>query len=862
MMWAKLSRRIFFFPPTRGDPVRTFIMTLLALAVAVLCIPTIAAAHPGDANRDGTVGLIDLGVIAANWNQSGRSWAQGDFSGDGSVTLTDLGALAANWGWTCPTLSVGNVSQQEANSGTTAFNFSVTLSAASDVPISVNYATADGTATAADNDYTPTSGTLTIPIGQTSGTITVYVNGDTKVETNETFQVNLSNAGPAGEAAISAATGTGTILNDDLLTLSIGNVSQQEANSGTTAFNFPVTLSAACDTAVTVDYATADGTATAADNDYTPTSGTLTIPIGQTSGTITVYVNGDTKVEMNETFQVNLSNAAPTSEVAIGVATGTGTILNDDLPTLRIMDFSANEGHSGQTPFNFSVILSAPTSQDVTVHYWTADQTATVANNDYTAANGTLTIPSGQSGGTITVYVNGDTAIEPNEQFYVTLDTITGATFADNQAMGTIANDDPPSGFPAFPGAEGYGCLATGGRCGTVYKVTNLNNSGAGSFRTAVKHDNGTVIFDTGGTVELSTRLNVYNSNVTIAGQTAPGGGFCVRNGVMYVRNFQNWIIRHMRFRLGRHAGTHDGSEPEFDSMTVTNAVNLIVDHCSFSWGCDENLDVKDLSNNVTIQWCILTEPLNWYGHGYDLILEPNGIANTYMTLHHNLFANQLGRNPRGCNEYGAILWENINNVAYNWGITGDKGAWAAIYAPNEQGDLNWVNNYSIAGPNTTSGASTMLSSGTTGSRIYIGSGNRDTDHDGVAATWSNVAGTKTQMSSPFSVPATYQVTTDSADTAYTNVLAGAGATKPARDSVDTRAVNSVTNRNGSIVNDEDDVGGWPTLDVGTAPTDTDGDGMPDAWESANGTNPNVADNNGDLDADGYTNLEEYINSL
>jgi len=732
---------------------RTFTLIPLALTVAVLCMQTTAIAHPGDANLDGKVGLIDLGAVSANWNQAGRSWAQGDFTGDGAVTLTDLGVLAANWGWTCPVLSIGNVSQQEGASGTTAFNFSVTLSAASDV-------------------------------------------------------------------------------------------------------------------AVTVDYATADGTATSADNDYTPTSGTLTIPIGQTGGTITVYVNGDTKVEMNETFSVHLSNAAPASEVAIDVATGSGTILNDDLPTLRILDLSANEGHSGQTPFNFTVSLSAPTSQDVTVHYWTVDLTATVANNDYTAANGTLTIPAGQPGGTITVYVTGDLVVEANEQFFVNLNTLTGATFADNQALGTILNDDPASGFPAFPGAEGFGYQATGGRGGSVYKVTNLTNSGAGSFRTAVTGGNNrTIVFNTGGTVTLTTRLNVYTSNVTIAGQTSPGGGFCVRNGVFYVRNFSNLILRHMRFRLGRHAGTHDGSEPEFDSMTITNGVNVIVDHCSFSWGCDENLDVKDLSNNVTIQWCILTEPLNFYGHGYELILEPNGIANTYMTLHHNLFANQLGRNPRGSNEYGAILWENVNNVAYNWGGTnGDWGAWACCDS-SEHSDLNWVNNYSIAGPNSGNTPNTMLSAGTTNSRIYIGSGNyidsdRDTSHDGVAATWSNVAGTKTQMGSPFSIPTAYQVSTDSADTAYTNVLNGAGATKPARDSVDTRAVESVINRNGSIINDEDDVGGWPTLDAGTAPTDTDGDGMPNSWESANGTNPNVADNNGDLDGDGYTNLEEYINSL
>jgi hypothetical protein len=499
-------------------------------------------------------------------------------------------------------------------------------------------------------------------------------------------------------------------------------------------------------------------------------------------------------------------------------------------------------------------------------------------DNTYVDVSGNVTISSGS---TLNVSLLGGFTPSNNQEFTIIQSTGGGAisgTFSnvtsgwsnalrDSNTRLVAIYSPAPEPTKAFPGAYGFGCQASGGRGGSVYKVTNLNNSGSGSFRDCVKNDNGTVIFDTGGTVTLATRLNVYNSNVTVAGQTAPGGGFCVRNGVMYIRNFENWIIRHMRFRLGRHSGTSEGSENQFDSMTITNGVNVIVDHCSFSWGCDENVDIKDLSNNLTIQWCILTEPLNFQGHGYELILEPNGIANTYMTLHHNLFANQLGRNPRGSNEYGAILWENINNVAYNWGGTeGDWGAWACCDS-SEHSDLNWVGNYSIAGPNSGNTPSTMLSAGTTNSRIYIGSTNyidsdRDTSHDGVAATWSNVAGSKTQMGSPFSIPTAYQVATDTADTAYTNVLAGAGATKPSRDSVDTRAVNSVTNRNGSIINDEDDVGGWPTLAAGTPPTDTDGDGMPDAWETAYGTNPNVADNNGDLDGDGYTNLEEYINSL
>jgi hypothetical protein len=225
-----------------------------------------------------------------------------------------------------PTLSIGNVSANEGNSGTTPFTFAVTLSAPSASTVTVSFATADGTAIAG-SDYTATSGTLTFNPGVTTQNVTVNVTGDVSVEPNETFFVNLS---APTNATIATGQGTGTIVNDDapaLPTLSINSVSAGEGNSGSTPFTFTVTLSAPSAATVTVAYATANGTATSPD-DYAAASGTLTFAPGATSQTISVSVAGDTTIEPNETFFVNLS--APTN-ATISAGQGLGTIVNDDV---------------------------------------------------------------------------------------------------------------------------------------------------------------------------------------------------------------------------------------------------------------------------------------------------------------------------------------------------------------------------------------------------------------------------------------------------------------------------------------------------------------------------------------------------
>jgi len=296
----------------------------------------------GDVNTGDNTFSFDLTIPSA---QAGGNYSipvtVKDAQHRKTTTTIALGVTAP------PSLSIGNATQNEGDSGTTAFNFTVALSATPTSDVMVQYATADGSATVADNDYTATSGTLTFAANTTTLTQTIPVNvvGDTKNETDETFTVVLSN--PVN-ATIAAGTGTGTIKNDDAPpTLSINNVSQNEGDSGTTEFTFTVTLSASPDADVTLHYATADGTATAG-GDYTAIADTImTFPAGTATltQTITVSVNGDTTYEPDETFNVNLSNA---TNATIANASGTGTIKNDDALPVSIM---AIQGHGTSSTY-------------------------------------------------------------------------------------------------------------------------------------------------------------------------------------------------------------------------------------------------------------------------------------------------------------------------------------------------------------------------------------------------------------------------------------------------------------------------------------------------------------------------------
>ncbi|MCC7265231.1 MAG: hypothetical protein IT369_22215, partial [Candidatus Latescibacteria bacterium] len=346
-----------------------------------------------------------------------------------------------------PSLTINDVSVAEGNSGTKSLTFTATLSTASGRSVTVLYATANGTATSG-SDYTAASGTLTFNAGVTAQTVAITITGDATNEADETFTVNLSS--PSG-ATISDGQGIGTLTNDDAVpTISVNDVTVTEGNSGTTAMNFTVSLSAVSGQTVTVAYATANGaapgssSAALAGSDFTAASGILTIAAGQASATIAVSVTGDLTFEPTETMTINLSNATNGS---IADPQGAGTITNDDVtPTIAVNDVSVNEGNSGTTAMNFTVSLSNPSSSVITVAYATANGTAT-SGSDYTAANNTLTFVAGETSKTVAVSITGDVLNEANETINLNLSSAANATIADAQGVGTLTNDDALPGL-------------------------------------------------------------------------------------------------------------------------------------------------------------------------------------------------------------------------------------------------------------------------------------------------------------------------------------------------------------------------------------------------------------------------------
>jgi large repetitive protein len=345
----------------------------------------------------------------------------------GVATITDDDPL--------PTISINDASVTEGNAGTTTATFTASLSSASGKTVTVDWATAPGTATAG-TDYVAASGSRTIAAGATGTTIAVTVNGDVLDEVNETFGLTLSNP---GNATIADGSGLGTITDDDPLSvLSINDVSVTEGNAGTTTATFTVSLSAASAKTVTVDWATADGSATQP-GDYAAGSGTVTFVPGDATETIAVTVNGDLTAELDESFRVVLS--AP-SNADLGDAEALGTIVDDELlPVIDIDEPTLAEGQSGPSPVTFSVTLSHPAAWTVTVDWDTVAGTAT-EGIDYAGASGTVTFAPTDTSETVQVTVNGDGTFEPDETFALDLSNASGAPIGDPQGIATIANDD------------------------------------------------------------------------------------------------------------------------------------------------------------------------------------------------------------------------------------------------------------------------------------------------------------------------------------------------------------------------------------------------------------------------------------
>lgn len=390
----------------------------------------------------------------------------------------------------------------------------------------------------------------------------------------------------------------------------------------------------------------------------------------------------------------------------------------------------------------------------------------------------------------------------------------------------------------AFPGAEGFGAYATGGRGGTVVHVTNLNASGPGSLADAVSQPNRTVVFDVGGVIDITGQNLTIASNLTIAGQTAPGEGITIYGGRVIMSNSSNVIMRYIRMR-----GSISMPEDKC-TLTMDYCDNVILDHCSISWGRWDNVHIKD-ANNITYQNCIISEGIEPQRFG----AITDGTRN--WTISHCLWTNNKSRNPKM-----KCYLQYYNNVVYNYGI-GIVGGHSA--ADNYQ---DVMNNYFITGPS--SGSSNKYFDQWTETDHLYSTGNytddnRDGKLNGRLITDYNGA---TPMQQP-NLKCQAPMNLEPAEDAFYAVMEHAGASR-VRDSHDLRIIEQLASlgTKGAFIANEQDVGGIGTLAGADAPADSDGDGMPDEWEKANGTDPDKADANGDTDGNGYTNIEDYVNSL
>ncbi len=423
-----------------------------------------------------------------------------------------------------------------------------------------------------------------------------------------------------------------------------------------------------------------------------------------------------------------------------------------------------------------------------------------------------------------------------------------------------------------FPGAEGNGQYTIGGRGGVVYEVTNLNDSGPGSLREAVDARGArTVVFRVSGTIRLQSDLKIKYSNITIAGQTAPGDGICLADNTLFV-NGDQVIIRYLRFRLGDESGQED------DATWGRYCKNVIIDHCSASWSVDEAFSYYGI-DSLTVQWCLISESLylshhSKGAHGYGGIW-----GGTNATFHHNLLAHHSSRNPRfsGGETPPCVNVDFRNNVIYNWGFNSAYGG--------EAGQINMVANYYKAGPATKSSVRNRIVQPGSGGKWYIGDNfvegypeiTENNWNGGVQGSYGFEEASRVYEPLPY-IP----ITEHTAEEAYEAVLEHAGANLPVRDAVDERILNEVrigaatydgtgyeriqgfsdTSVVRGIIDSQSQVGGWPLLESTEPPVDSDHDGMPDEWELTNGLNPDDDTDRNVVDASGYTMLENYLNSL
>jgi hypothetical protein len=428
----------------------------------------------------------------------------------------------------------------------------------------------------------------------------------------------------------------------------------------------------------------------------------------------------------------------------------------------------------------------------------------------------------------------------------------------------------------AFPGAEGYGRYAKGGRGGDVYHVTTLNDSGAGSLRDAFKTKKAdvprTVVFDVGGTIKLKKELRIEGvKGLTLAGQTAPGGGITLRDHGIRFYKCADIIVRYMRFRLGDETKTSE------DVIAVGSESGLcrdiILDHLTATWGIDGIMDTDNIEN-FTLQWCLFGEALNDSTHYKN---EPHAMLMSFrktqgnVSIHHNLLFSSRDRHPTlgggdPKQSNSQAIFDFRNNVIYNW-----EGACNLA-----TGRFNLISNYWRPGPNTDfkrnpfpiapKAEAQNVTTGFLSGNVFESKPEWKADNY-AAFQWGvrggkyigEVTAEKFKQSLEV-VPESERPSTQSAEAAYELVLAQAGASK-ARDAADERVIAGIKERTHKRIDSQKEVGGWPELTSGTSPPDTDRDGISDDWEKARDLNPNDPEDRNGKQKHGYTNLEHFLNS-
>lgn len=468
----------------------------------------------------------------------------------------------------------------------------------------------------------------------------------------------------------------------------------------------------------------------------------------------------------------------------------------------------------------------------------------------------------------------------------VALAQAAGQSSEDAQSSGRVNMQPCPSGkgktpketmtpktIPAFPGAEGFGKYTKGGRGGDVYRVTNLHDDGAGSLRKGIESVNGprTIVFDVGGTIALTRPLEIADKDsLTIAGQTAPGKGITLRDHYLYIHRAKHIVVRYLRVRLG----DKNNQKGDFDAMTVDSNDHLILDHLSLSWGIDGNSDYRD-NSNMTLQWLIYSEALNRSLHskGEHAMCTSVRDCRGNTTLHHNIYSTSRERHPSvgpgtGAKQRAAVIVDYRNCVDYNW--TGDG------FNPLGGMRINVVGNYYKPGPcSDTRGLPLWIKDrDTTGAKGYM-SGNRfegmpdiynQDNYSAViyAARWNYPSTDRRRwVSAEPAGSAEFLPVTQGAREAFETCLRHSGCSL-VRDLVDERTIDNIVTGKGSLIDSQDQVGGWDPYSEIHRPDgwDTDSDGMPDAWEKSHGLDPQDPSDRNRSGADGYTNLEDYLNSL